>query len=40
LTIEEGQKIKRIDLAKPSWRKQVQTIGSNDALKALFAQIG
>jgi type III restriction enzyme len=40
LTIEDGKKIKRIDLTKPSWRKRVQTIGSNDALKALFVEIG
>lgn len=40
LTIQEGGKIKRLELAKPSWRKKAQSVTTNDALKALFAQIG
>ena len=40
LTIQEGEKIKRLELAKPSWRKKAQAVTTNDALKALFAQIG
>jgi hypothetical protein len=40
LTIEATNKIKRIDVSKPSWRKRVQAVTSNDALKALFAEIG
>jgi hypothetical protein len=27
-------------LRKPSWRKNVQAVTTNDLLKALFAQIG
>jgi len=40
LTIEVAGKIKRIDVSKPSWRKRVQGVTTNDALKALFAEIG
>lgn len=40
LTIQDAEKIKRLELAKPSWRKKVQAVTSNDALKAVFAQIG
>ncbi len=40
LTIQQGQKIKRIELAKPSWRKKVQGVTTNEALKTLFAEIG
>src|SRR5438034_3103420 len=40
LTIETAQKIKTIDLSKPSWRKRVQALSANEALKALFSEIG
>ena len=40
LTIEVAGKIKRIDVSKPSWRKRVQGVTNNEALKALFAEIG
>lgn len=40
MTIEEGAKIKRLDLKKPSWRKKVLAINSNEALKAIFGEIG
>jgi type III restriction enzyme len=40
LTIEDGQKGKRLELAKPSWRSKALAVTSNEALKAVFAQIG
>ena len=40
MAIEEGTKIKRLDVKKPSWRKRVLAINSNDALKAIFGEIG
>ena len=40
LTVETAQKIKRIDLAKPSWRKRVRALSANEALKAMFSEIG
>jgi hypothetical protein len=39
LTIESGKSLKRLDLAKPSIRRQVLALNSNDALTNLFERL-
>jgi hypothetical protein len=39
LSIEQNGHIKRLDMAKPSWRAKVISINTNAALQAVFAQI-